>query len=236
MWLDDLKAGQGWWGIWYGLGHCGACGALHREYPCPVCGDNPQVEWIKLRDETGKDFSVPPTRQGAIASSTHVILGMMQREWDRPVSSDHWLDKQQDAPAQRAALVLLFWVLFEGLLERFYDAALSVCPDGVRNDLLRRYGHVGTRMNQLHRVLFGVTFFTDLEQQGDGQLTAHLREVQERRNAFVHGDPHAISDDLVQRTTELLQDVQLSYVKIYNRRCTRLPRITPVWDERRRNR
>jgi hypothetical protein len=165
-----------------------------------------------------------------------MFLGMMQREWERPLSNDHWLDSQKDGAPQRATLVLLFWVLFEGLLERFYDAALGICPDGVRDDLLRRYGQIGTRMNQLHKVLFGVTLLADLDQQGDGKLADHIREVQERRNAFVHGDPHAIDELLVRRTVELLQDVHLSYVRIYNRRCTRLPRMTPVWDERRRRR
>ncbi len=60
-----------------------------------------------------------------------------------------------------------------------------------------------------------------------------IMEIQKRRNAFVHGDPHAIDEGAVQRTVEWLQAVQLSYVRIYNRRCTHLPRITPVWDERR---
>jgi hypothetical protein len=47
------------------------------------------------------------------------------------LTTDHWLDSQKDAPPQPATVVLLFWVLFEGLLDRFYDAALTVCPDGV---------------------------------------------------------------------------------------------------------
>jgi len=236
MWLDDLKPGQGWWGVWYGLGHCDECGALHRQDPCPVCGKTSEAEWVTVRDEKGREHSVPPVSQGAIALSTQMFLGMMQREWERPLSNDHWLDSQKDGAPQRATLVLLFWVLFEGLLERFYDAALGICPDGVRDDLLRRYGQIGTRMNQLHKVLFGVTLLADLDHQGDGKLAEHIREVQERRNAFVHGDPHAIDELLVRRTVELLQDVQLSYVRIYNRRCTRLPRMTPVWDERRSRR
>jgi hypothetical protein len=192
MWLDELKPGQSWWGIWYGLGHCSACGALHREAPCPVCGDKQDSDWITLRDEDGNEHTVPPVRQGAIAGSTHLLLAMMQREWERPLSTDHWLDEQVDAPPQRVTLVLLFWILFEGLLERLYDAALSVCPDGIRNDLLKRYGLVGPRMTQLHTALFGCTFLEDLKAQGDEHLGAHLHELQRCRNSFVHGDPEAI--------------------------------------------
>lgn len=163
---------------------------------------------------------------------------MMQREWERPLTADHWLDAQKDPPPQRATLELLFWVLFEGLLDRFYDAALTVCPDGVHADLLKRYGQVGARMNQLHVALYGVTSHADLTQQGDGALAEHIATIQRCRNAFVHGDPNAITEALVQRTVELLQaeDMQAAYVKLYNRRCTHLPRIIPVWDERQRRR
>ena len=176
MWLDELKPGQGWWGIWYGLGHCDACGALHHNEPCPVCGNHWEPEWRTFRDESGLEIRVPPARQGAIALSTHMLLGMMQREWERPLSADHWLDAQKEAPPQRATLVLLFWVLFEGHLDRFYDAALTVCPDGVHADLLKRYGQVGARMNQLHVALYGVTFHADLTQQGDGFWRSTLRQ------------------------------------------------------------
>lgn len=143
MWLDELKPGQSWWGIWYGLGHCTACGALHREAPCPVCGDKQHFDGVTYRDQDGKEDTVAPARQGAIAGSTHLLLAMMQREWERPLSTDHWLNERADSPPQRVTLVLLFWILFEGLLERLYNAALSVCSDGIRNDLLRRYGLVG---------------------------------------------------------------------------------------------
>jgi hypothetical protein len=133
-----------------------------------------------------------------------------------------------------ATLVLLFWVLFEGLLDRFYDAALTVCPDGVHADLLKRYGQVGARMNQLHTALFGVTFHADMTQQGDGPLAEHISTIQRCRNAFIHGDPSAITEGIVQRTVELLQDIQAAYVRLYNRRCSHLPRIVPIWDERKR--
>jgi hypothetical protein len=235
MWLDDLKPGQGWSGIWFGLGHCDACGALHHNEPCPVGGKRSEVEWHTFRDESGLEIRVPPARQGAIAFSTHMLLGMMQREWERPLSADHWLDTQRDAPPRRATLVLLFWVLFEGLLDRFYDAALTICPDGVHADMMKRYGHVGARMNQLHLALYKVTFLADLTQQGDGLLAEHIAKIHRCRNAFVHGDPKAISEDLVMRTIELLHDMQAAYVKLYNRRCTHLPRIIPIWDERKRS-
>lgn len=113
MWLDELKPRQGWRGIWYGLGHCTVCGALHREAPCPVCGDKQDSEWVMLRDQDGNEHAVPPVRQGAIADSTHLLLAMMQREWERPLSTEHWLNERADSPPQRVALVLLFWILFE---------------------------------------------------------------------------------------------------------------------------
>lgn len=87
-------------------------------------------------------------------------------------------------------------------------------------------------MTQLHTALFGCTLLEDLKAQGDEHLAAHLHELHRCRNSFVHGDPEAIGDELVKRTVELLQDVQEAYVRLYNRRCTHLPRITPIWDER----
>ena len=90
MWLDDLKPGEGWMGPWKGLGHCGPCGALMESEQCPVCGDKISWEPITVTDGRGGTHVLASAREGAIPYVTHVLLGMMQREWDRPLHDDYW--------------------------------------------------------------------------------------------------------------------------------------------------
>lgn len=72
-----------------------------------------------------------------------------------------------------------------------------------RNDLLRRYGQIGSRLDRLYYIVFDTTFWAALETQGDEQVSAYLRKSQRARNAFVHGTPEAIDDKPIRQTVEL---------------------------------
>lgn len=232
MWLDDLKPGDSWMGVWYAVSYCDKCHALMGSGPCPVCGQridsSPQRVVVN-----GVERTMPQATQGAIAWSTYVLLQLMQREWERPLMERDFFGSMpaEKRPSQRLAIVVLFWTLFEGLMDKFMDAGLADLPDGVREDLLRRYGTIGSRLDRLYRLMWSTTFWEDLRNLGFGTEADHLKNVQKRRNDFVHGNPESIDDGLVQVTVEHLQTVQQGWIAVYNLRCTRRSRKIPVWKE-----
>ena len=58
----------------------------------------------------------------------------------------------------------------------------------------------------------------------------HLLLVQNRRNAFLHGDPTAIDDVLVDATLDKFLEIQLAGVALYNMRCTGKRIRAPLWE------
>jgi hypothetical protein len=65
-----------------------------------------------VRHQNGREFVLPATFMGAEGRyEDWVYLGMMEREWKRPVlDSDHFPGFSPDkTPSARASIVLLFW-------------------------------------------------------------------------------------------------------------------------------
>ena len=93
--------------------------------------------------------------EGALSWTAHSLLGLMKREWERPLlqeeSSSAPLAKQC---SQRVLVVILFWTLFEHLMDQFLQTALNRMPRGVGVDLLRRHQSIGSRMDRLYTMLF----------------------------------------------------------------------------------
>src|SRR5689334_4131573 len=87
MWLNDLPAGDSWMGIWKNKFTCGSCRGIISDLKCPLCGYDQNVRTIpeyKLPD--GSSMKVPSLQlMGAFEWSTHVLLRLMQREWERPI-------------------------------------------------------------------------------------------------------------------------------------------------------
>jgi hypothetical protein len=121
--------------------------------------------------------------------STHALLSLMKREWERPIVEMDVFSHQPEEkrPSQRMIIVILFWTLFEHLMDRFFDAATAPLPEGVRRDVMRRYTSIGSRMDRLYGLLFDTNLRADLAALGHDGVYAHLMEVQRRRNEFVHG-------------------------------------------------
>jgi hypothetical protein len=168
--------------------------------------------------------------QGALSWTTHSLLVLMKREWDRPLLE---LDQGLAAgaqPSQRMLIVILFWTLFEHHMDRFFDAALGALPPSIRMDLLRRYATIGSRMDRLYKLAFDTTLEKDLADLGYGRVYDHLLKVQSKRNKFVHGDSEAIDDALVRETVENLPDVQAAWVALFNLRCTGKLGVPRVWE------
>lgn len=94
-------------------------------------------------------------------------------------------------------------------------------PTSVSEDLLKRYSSVGSRMDRLYKIIFDSTLHKDLATLGFEQLSKHLLEVQKRRNLFIHGEPEAINEELVEDTLNNLHVLQRAWISLYNLRCTK---------------
>jgi hypothetical protein len=230
MWADDPEKNASWLGPWSHLIHCDQCHALIGTLVCSNCGrDYTQQSTSMTFNIDGKDLRVPPLIfQGALSWTTHSLLALMKREWDRPLAeASEW--EQDGRPSQRMLIVVLFWTLFEHHMDRLLDAGLATTPPAIRADLLRRYSSIGSRMDQLYKLTFNATMKGDLAALGYSDVFEHLVQVQERRNEFVHGNSEAINDNLVREVVERLPNVQAAWLALYNKRCTGNPRAAPVW-------
>lgn len=87
---------------------------------------------------------------------------------------------------------------------------LHSVTDVLREDILNRYFSIGSRMDRLYKLVFGTTYFNDFRAVGSLLLVDFLRKVQVRRNDLSHGQPAAITDDLVERTVAILKDDHLA--------------------------
>jgi hypothetical protein len=56
-----------------------------------------------------------------------------------------------------------------------------------------------------------------------------IGKIQNARNAFVHGSPEAIDDELVDLTLSHLESAQRGWIAIFNKRCTRRHNKIPIW-------
>jgi hypothetical protein len=113
MWADDPEKGKSWLGPWSGLVHCDRCHTLMNGTLCPKCGrdywtDAPMM--VATIDD--KEFQTPQlVLQGALSWTTHSLLTLMKREWERPLlEMDQGLAVGRQ-PSQRMLIVVLFWTL-----------------------------------------------------------------------------------------------------------------------------
>lgn len=189
--------------------------------PCPECGtDYRNAPPSELRVD-GRIVRVSIAFQGALGWSEYTMLQLMHREWLRPLVDEvNRADVPAgDRPSSRALIVLLFWTYFETLMSAFYDAASAHLPRPIAKDLLKRYGMIGTRLDKLHRIFFGSTYAEDLALLGYKAVGSHLRAVQRHRNAFVHGNPAAIDDALVEETARIIPSFHAAWIACFNHRC-----------------
>lgn len=152
-----------------------------------------------------------------------VYLQMLEREWKRPVRETDRLPDPDPTrqPSARAAIVVLFWSYFETRIERLLWAGMQGVPPRLAEDTLQRYTSIGSRLDRLYRVLFETTYGADLTELGFDDIRRHLAQVQERRNAFAHGDPRAIDDPLVVAIVDNLKREHEAWIAVFNRRGAR---------------
>lgn len=150
-----------------------------------------------------------------------MYLEMIERELKRPIgaSEAHAHFPEHQRPSARAVVVLLFWTYFETRIERLLRTALRELPDGLVEDALGRHFTISARLNRFYKVLFGATYFDDLNEMGFAEIAKFVQSVRERRNSFAHGEPQAINDSVVERVVENLKIEHESWIAVFNRRA-----------------
>ena len=89
-------------------------------------------------------------------------------------------------------------------------------PDAVTDDLKSRYSTVGRQAADLHRILFGKSYWTRLNEMEYGRTTTLIKAVGQERNAFVHGETVGVNPQLVEQLVDGLLDEHQAWVKIHN--------------------
>ena len=224
MWFDKFEKGRKWSSLWHGLILC-SCGGIRTFDKCSVCGSQLDATPVLIEVSPGRIESIPAAMMGADARyEDWLYLNLMEREWKRPrqETSVTELGSAGISTADRASIVLLFWTYFETRIERIIRLGLKAMPDALREDVLTRYASVGSRMDRLYQLIYGTTYHKDLEQVGAANLAKFLREVQQRRNDFSHGNPVAITDELVERVVAVIHDEHHAWIRVFNVRISAL--------------
>jgi len=227
MWFDVLEPGRRWSSLWYDYIRCGCGGIRGLAGTCPACGAELVTHepiTIELPDGTRVPSPQNCYAGGEAGYQDYMYLEMIEREWKRPVTDADRVSAFGSAtpPSPRAAIVVLFWSYFETRAERLLRAGMRNLPQRVTEDLLTRYTVIGARLDRLYRILFETSYRADLNLLGFEQVGQHLDRVQERRNAFAHGDPEAINDALVEAVVENLKREHEAWIAVYNRRVARV--------------
>jgi hypothetical protein len=227
MWYEDLPHRDSWASLWHGYILCGNCSGIRRvDGVCPAC-NAPELQptWTKVTMQDGREMEFPPAYMGAEARyEDWVYLRMLQREWTRPLAEIDLLEDipQGSRPSPRAAIVLLFWTYFETRVDRLFRQSMKEMPGSTAEDLLRRYAVIGGRLDRLYKILFGTTYWRDLEELGHGAVAELLRRVHDGRNRFMHGEPSAIDDHLVADLVNQLKNEHEAWISAFNKRATRV--------------
>lgn len=225
-WFDNLPDGYTWHSLWFNYTICFNCGGIRKvEGHCSVCmSELPKERKIKIKSEDGKEYEVlSNTAMGAEGRyEDYIYLDMLESEWRRPVSELEQFTSisENKRPAAKAIMVLVFWTYFETRIERLIDRAMKDLPDSIRLNLLKRYQSISSRTNELYKILFGMsnTYYSDLEKLGYERISDLLKRIQIKRNQFMHGEPEAIDDALIEDIVCMLKTEHESWIDVFNMR------------------
>lgn len=222
MWYEALEEGKGWTSLISDFIACECGGIRTVSAKCLACGSEPyDLAPEVYEDSSGRKHQVGRSFRGAEGRrEDYQLLALMQREWHRPhlePVEQSWLTSGM---SERASVVLLFWTYFESRMNRLVTLGLRPLPENVQNDLSSRYDSVTSHMKQLYQILFGVKYLDDLIAVGGESISGHLARVQDARNRFVHGDPEALSDALVEAVVHNLKAEHDAWIAVFNRRIS----------------
>lgn len=222
MWYETLAPGKTWTSL---IGdfvacHCGGIRTLSES--CPACNSEPYDLTPRVyQDSSGREIELSPTFCGAEGRcEDYQLLAFMEREWRRPIAVSERQNWLTGGMAERAAVVLLFWVYFESRMNRLVQIGLAPLPENVQKDLLNRYDSVSAHMRELYQILYGAKYVDDLVAVDAESIGGHLARIQDARNRFVHGDPEAISDSLVEAVVCNMKAEHDAWIAVFNRRIS----------------
>ena len=176
-------------------------------------------ETITLDD--GQEITVRTGLAGGEGSyEDYVRLQLMKREWEHAcsVSESEDVVPHTENVAAGASIVLLFWTYFETRIERLLRDGLRAIPPRFLENALQRNLSISARLKEFYKVAFDSTYFADLASLGYGEVGDHLKRVRERRNEFMHGDPHGIDESLVTAVVTMLKQDHEAWIAVYNHR------------------
>jgi hypothetical protein len=223
MWYEMLAPGKSWTSLIGDFVACHCGGIRTVTGSCPACDSEPYDVGaaVYMRDSSGREMEVSRTFCGAEGRrEDYQLLALMEREWRRSSAESVGQSWLTSGMSERAAVVLLFWVSFESRMNRLVQIGLSSLPDSVQKDLLNRYDSVSAHMRQLYQILYGVKYVDDLVAVGAEGIGGHLAHIQDARNRFVHGDPEAISDSLVEAVVRNIKAEHNAWIAVFNRRIS----------------
>ncbi|WP_426825287.1 hypothetical protein [Ralstonia pseudosolanacearum] len=222
MWYGALEEGRDWTSLISDFIACECGGIRTISANCPACGSGPyDLTPTVFKDSSGTEHRVPVVFAGAEGRrEDYQLLALMEREWRRPRIESEQQSWLTSGMSERASVVLLFWTYFESRMNRLVKLGLRPLPDSVQKDLLSRYDSVTSHMKQLYQILFGVKYLDDLIAVGAENVSGHLARVQDARNRFVHGDPEALSDALVEDVVSNLKAEHDAWIAVFNRRVS----------------
>ncbi len=222
-WYDNLPNDYTWHSLWYGYIMCGNCSGIRiANGLCPVCKAELPEDSIKIK-VNGIESKVEQAYMGAEDRyEDYVYLDMLEYEWRRPISDFERFNalSEDKRPSPRAIMVLVFWTYFETRIERLMEGAMKNIPKSIQENLLKRYQSISSRTSELYKVLFGRgnSYYLDLNMLGFQNVNNLLNRIQERRNRFMHGEPEAIDDELVEEMVDKLKLEHESWICVYNLR------------------
>ena len=232
LWFELLEAKGSWTSLWFGYVICSNCQGIRQiETNCPACGDPPydlSPRVMTLPD--GTTHQVPAAFPGAEGRfEDYAYLSWMEREWNRVIPDEELQMVQAGfAPYPKVTIILLWWTYFETRIERLLRSGMRTTPTAIVEDALERYSSIGARLDRLYKVVFGASYAADLQNLGKRDIWDLIREVQDARNRFMHGDPKAITESLTLKVVGRMRDEHEAWIQIYNSRGTlTAPRQTP---------
>ena len=226
MWFEDLPPDTSWTSLWSGYIRCGECSGIRTfNDPCSACGVNlPQDIEHTVRLDDGREYSVRSAYAGAEPRfEDYVYLQLLEREWERMIRDSASMNRMPftDQVSTGASPVLLFWTYFETRIEHLLSDGLQYIPPRCLKDALKRYSSIGARLKEFYKIAFNATYHSDLVCLGYSDVSDHLKEIQKRRNAFVHGSPQSIDDSLARSVVGTLKREHEAWIAVYNHRVSK---------------
>lgn len=197
--------------------------AIYNSEICPVCNQKDENRLIEYIDANENLVKIPTSSMGAMDYTVYTLLRLIQREWEREFSDENIFDGmgEKEHPSQKLIIVILFWSLFEALMDKLFEHGMHNLSQAISKDLSKRYFSIGSRLDKLYTILFESKFGRDFSRVSNNNLYSTLLEIKNIRNEFIHGNPQVITDEIVAKVVYSLNPIQKAWIELYNLRISK---------------